>query len=135
MDQETPGTEIRVSVLADLRDLLGKATPGPWAYDQHEDGWALGLVVDDDEKPLSGRIEVDEGTVVEHVASGPVGLDAALVVALHNAADDLLACVEAAEQMDEWLRRFTPEPEVGQPGFAVRRHLREALARLERGSG
>jgi hypothetical protein len=49
------------------------ATEGPWAWEQTGDkdsSWAVGWVMDQDENPLSGRLETGEGIVVEGVCEG-----------------------------------------------------------------
>jgi hypothetical protein len=49
------------------------ATEGPWAWEQTGDkdnSWAVGCVMDEDEQPLSGRLETGQGIVVEGVCEG-----------------------------------------------------------------
>lgn len=46
------------------------ATPGPWAWEatgDKDNSWAVGLVQDDDEQPLSGQIEHGQGVVIDGV--------------------------------------------------------------------
>lgn len=67
----------------DLRALLEKATPGPWAASFER--------VDD----VRGRI------IVDCVDADRDSHDAALIAALHNAAPDLLRVVEAVAEQDD----------------------------------
>jgi uncharacterized PurR-regulated membrane protein YhhQ (DUF165 family) len=73
-----------VTVLADLRRLVEAATPGPWVAD----------FCDIDAEDEEGGSWVDVATAENEEA------DAALIVGLRNAADDLLACAEALQEIE-----------------------------------
>lgn len=92
--------------LAEIEARLSKATPGPWAWEPHGDSgsWSLGVVWDDNDNPLRGRIEPGEGEVVECIAEGGVNCtdaDAALIAAAPSDLRDLLAAVKAARDAHE----------------------------------
>lgn len=86
--------------LDNLRQLLDEATPGPWST--WSNGFDAGVVSDADGADPNDRYrslifggEPHEGYI------DPDDADARLVVALRNAAPDLLAAVEALERLEK----------------------------------
>lgn len=74
-----------------LRELLDKATPGPW------NGY--------DDSGSTGRQEIVASgvTVARCYVGNPNGRnDAQLIVALRNCAPEMLAVVDAARRIDQW---------------------------------
>lgn len=72
-----------------LRELLDAATPGPWELEMDDDGYHY-------------RICAPSLTVSFRSINGDEGLltdDAQLIVAMHNCLPELLAVVEAAEDL------------------------------------
>lgn len=83
-----------------LRGLERCATPGPWVWSdvgEKSNSWVIGTACDDDDEPLSGHIERDEGTPVDYVCeAGDSGnlQDPALIAAARNALPALLRLTE-----------------------------------------
>lgn len=75
-------------VIAELRELLEKATPGPW----EANGEGRPIMVSQFDS--SARVTEDNGAVRNDAHA-----DAALIAALRNAAPDLLRVVEAVAKM------------------------------------
>lgn len=92
-------TDNDLKFLQEMKRAAQKATPGPWAYeavDEKGNGWCLGVVVDVDDNPLSGRLEGDEGDVDEEVCRGD-GLNNAEFIASASP-DRVLRLVSLAEK-------------------------------------
>ncbi|AIY16152.3 hypothetical protein GUY44_12020 [Pimelobacter simplex] len=56
--------------LANIRARAEAATPGPWAWEavgEKDNGWCLGVVWDDNDQPLTGRIQEGSGTIIDAV--------------------------------------------------------------------
>lgn len=119
---------------AEMRELLAKATPGPWAYECHgRDGWyAVGVLAEPGtEKFLTGQQETGYADVVERVALEiELGADAALIAALRNEAPALLDRVEALERgIRELCDRYEQIPWTGIPTAEARALLRDGEGR------
>ena len=85
--------------MPDLRQLLDAATPGPWLfspgspYASDDDGYQATVLADNDADTETTLVAVCWASEDE---PGPADRDAALIVALRNAAPALLAVVDAA---------------------------------------
>ena len=85
------------ALAAQLRELMGKATPGPWAFGGYgdENKYGIGVVMDANDAPVVGYDESGDGVVVESVAPEVDGYaNAALIAATHNALPALLDRLE-----------------------------------------
>lgn len=144
-----------MTVLADLRDLLAAATPGPWeAGEPFRRGkgshWYI-QIVNEGEQWIGPELWANTGRAADPRAIA----DAALVVGLRNAADDLLARLELLEtvlvdevrasatgddQLERALGYVEERAEMLGPSdplsilAAVVEDIRGALARLQRES-
>lgn len=69
--------------LKEIQHRVDAATEGPWAYEavsEKSNDWCLGIVIGDDDKPLSGKVEHGEGVVDYAIVREAVGLhDAAFI--------------------------------------------------------
>ena len=103
--------------IARRRALAEAATPGPWAWEPHGDsgGWSLGVVLDADDRRLSGRLEPGQGNPVECIVDGGVDgtdADAAFIAAHHPAlVRALWDVVEAVDQMVNFTDPYNEDPQ------------------------
>lgn len=77
-----------------LRALDAKATPGPWAFSPYgdENKCGIGVVMDENDEPIAGLDDTEDGIVVESVAPEVEGhANAAIIAAMRNALPRLLA--------------------------------------------
>ena len=92
-------------LVAELRRLEKEATPGPWCWsDVGEKGneWAMGVAVDDDDRPMAGHIGRDEGVPADYVCeAGSSGnfADPSLIVAARNGLGQLLDAADENERL------------------------------------
>jgi hypothetical protein len=113
--------------LAQVRELLGRATPGPWGY---KAGVLKHYVFSTDPREELGfslqemHWRDGQDTKAEH--------NAPLIAALRNIAPDLLAAVEAAEEVIQAHDQQTGPVSIYLRAKVVR--LREALGRLRAGT-
>lgn len=86
---------------AEIRARARAATPGPWAYEltgDKDNTWNIGLVLgEDDEQPLSGQIELEQGDVIEAICEASLDGtpdDAAFIAHARTDVPDLLGEVD-----------------------------------------
>jgi hypothetical protein len=103
------------TTIAELRELLAKATPGPWRVsddnsctDWSTDDHALVVTDDEDEEITSQLLGVYERSSVDpHAPSArKAAANAALIVALVNAAPTLLSALDPRQPTDEDVERM-----------------------------
>lgn len=91
--------------LEKLEALAKAATPGPWAWESvNEKGndWCVGVIVDANDQPVSGRVVGDEdGAVDVFVCSGD-GLHNAAHIAAANPAVVLRLTAQVREAEARW---------------------------------
>ena len=92
-----------------LRELLGAATPGPWEVCTEPPNryWNAGTTIGVAD-PQDGRrvCDVQDWGLANGLDGGMTAANAALIVALRNNAESLLARLEAAERVVEAARLF-----------------------------
>ena len=128
-DEHKPLTAAEIE---DLRKLEAKATPGPWAFGPYgdENKYGVGVVMDENDEPIVGLDETDDGIVVESVAPEVDGYaNAALIAAMRNALPALLRVVEAAARARE-VRSWSKVPRQVHAGESWQ-ELDAALTALE----
>lgn len=79
-DTDRPG----LARLREIQERCNKATEGPWAYEAVSDKsneWCLGVVVGNDDKPLSGRVEQGQGIIDHAIVREAMGLEDAAFIA------------------------------------------------------
>ena len=107
-------TMIDSALLSELRRLLAEATPGEWLYDdgdiEHANGGAIAWIADH----ANVRTSRARGGELRRDADG------LLIVALRNAADQLIAMAERAEELATENARLTEQVKT----------LRESLSAL-----
>jgi len=112
-------------IVKELRELLDKATPGPWVYRPHKnDDWGVVRATDGNGYPIAqaraGRHVTDDEYAAHRVAkTDPFEANARLIAAARNHLPAILARIEALEAA---LQR-QPEPATSAAGIK-RRHIR-----------
>ena len=93
--------------IEELRELESKATKGPWAFSPYgdENRCGVGVVMDENDEPIVGLDETEDGIVVEPVAPEVDGYaNTALITAMRNALPRLLAMLtppaDAGERLE-----------------------------------
>lgn len=88
---------LNAAEIEELRELEAKATKGPWAFSPYgdENRCGVGVVMDENDEPIVGLDETEDGIVVEPVAPEVDGYaNAALITAMRNALPRLLAMLQ-----------------------------------------
>ena len=112
--------------MADLKELLAEATPGPWRY---------GAITMDDDGLAGPHHEIV--LLTKHPDAYPSTADVNLIVHLRNHAEDYEAAVEALDELAEAGASVNYDDTEPDPGFGDWRRFdgaltdaRTALARL-----
>lgn len=100
-----PGTQVLTpAALAAIEARVAAATPGPWAYEPHGDtgDYGVGVLLDDDDNPVTGYQECGVCVVAEPVAPE---------VSHHSDADFIAHAREDVPALLAHIRRLEAERE------------------------
>ncbi|BEL74393.1 ead/Ea22-like family protein [Serratia marcescens] len=110
---------------SELKATAMSATPGPWAYEAYGDTgqYGVGVLLNENDEPQSGRQEQGEMLVVESVASLVNGVPNAAFIAAANPAV-VLALLAELEAKDKRIAELEAEAKVWES--AATKHLARA---------